>query len=185
MNHSILVPGPRRCSNQPLPWRESACATWACACVIFGKWPTRIFVSPKEKPAAANHNKMANKSLDVVIQRLSILSMNQRNNQAPKGIQLTLSQRPGDEDAAIRAIAIQIFRKLLVDDDTAVVTGRGSVHEMQHAVTRAQCQADMRGRINAFSVAGNYSDDVAAAEVGFNFGDSTLWNFVWRSPGDV
>src|SRR5438093_8198540 len=98
MNHSIFVPGPSRCSNQPLPWRESACAITPCACVMFGKWPMRIFVSAKEKAAAAKNSEIDRKSLEIFILRLSILSMGRRNNQAPKQIQLSLSQRPGDED---------------------------------------------------------------------------------------
>src|SRR5439155_10246184 len=163
MNHSILVPGPSRSSNQPLPLRESACATTPCACVMFGKWPTRIFVSAKEKAAAANDSEIDNKSLDILILRLSILAMDRCNNQAPKETQFTLSQWSRDQDSAVRAVAIQILRKLLVHDDAAVIAGRRSVHEMQHAVTCAQCQADMRGRINPTSVARNYADDVAAA----------------------
>src|ERR1043166_2376681 len=109
MNHSILVPGPSRCSNQPLPCRESACATTPCACVMFGKWPTRIFVSPKVEAAAAKHSEIDNKKLENFISRLLILSFDQRNNQAPTQIQLNLSQRPGDQDATVRMVAIQVF----------------------------------------------------------------------------
>ena len=101
-----------------------------------------------------------------------------RNNQAPQETQLNLSQRPGDQHPAVRVIAIQIFRKLLIDDDSAVIARRGSVHEMQDAITFTQRKADMRGGIKSASVVRDDSDDVAAAEFGFNFGDSTLWNFV-------
>ena len=91
---------------------------------------------------------------------------------------MSLSKRPADQDPAVGAVAIQIFGKLGIDDNAAVVAGRGSVHEMQHTVACAQCEADMRGRINATSVARNYSDDVATVQLGFDFCDLAFWNLI-------
>ena len=71
----------------------------------------------------------------------------QRNDQAPKGTQLNLSHRSGDQDPGIRVVTIQVFRKLLVNDDMTVVARRGRVHEMQDAVTSTQRKADVRGGI--------------------------------------
>ena len=64
-----------------------------------------------------------------------------------------LSQRPGDQDPAVRAIAIQIFRQLRVNNNMAIITGGGSVHEMQDAITCAQRKADVRSGIKPASVA--------------------------------
>src|SRR5207253_10292006 len=75
--------------------------------------------------------------------------------------ELNLSQRSGDQDAAVRAIAIQILRRLGVHDDAAVIAGRGSVHEMQDSIICAEREANMCGGIKSTSVARNYSDDVA------------------------
>jgi hypothetical protein len=36
---------------------------------MFGKWPTRIFVSPKQNAAAANQSEIDNKSLEIFILR--------------------------------------------------------------------------------------------------------------------
>src|SRR5215472_9099532 len=130
---------------------------------MFGKWPTRIFVSPKEEAAAANHSEIDNKSLEIFISRSLILLMDQRDNQAPKDTQLNLTQWSGDQDPAVRVITIQIFRKLLVNDDMAVIARGGRVHEMQNAITCTQREADVRSGIESASVAGNDSNDVAAA----------------------
>jgi hypothetical protein len=89
--------------------------------------------------------------------------MDWRNNQAPKDTQLNLSQRSPYQDPAVRMVAIQIFRKLLVNDDMAVIARRGRVHEMQDAITCAQRKADVRGGIKPASVIRNDPDDVAAA----------------------
>src|SRR5437762_10704332 len=95
MNHSILVPGPSRCSNQPLPCRERPCATNPCAWVMFGKCPTRIFVSPKEKTAAANHNEIDNQNLEIFIPWLSILSVGRRKSIAQtKAVDLIAAAGP-------------------------------------------------------------------------------------------
>src|SRR5215212_8391798 len=70
----MLVPGPSRCSNQPLPWRESACATTACAWVIFGKWPTRIFDSPKQQAAATNHSEIDKRPLEIFMDGVDLVA---------------------------------------------------------------------------------------------------------------
>src|SRR5262249_20964360 len=67
----------------------------------------------------------------------------------------------------------------------AVIARRGSVHEMQDAVTSTQRKADVRGGIKSGSVARNDSDDVAAAQFRFNACDFVLRNFIQRSRGDI
>ena len=76
-----------------------------------------------------------------------------RTNQAPKDTELNLSHRSGDEDPAVRVIAIKVFRKLLVNDDTAVIARGGSVHEVQDAIACSQREADMRSGIKSISLA--------------------------------
>ena len=99
----------------------------------------------------------------IFIPRSLTLPMDRRDNQAPKDTQLNLSQWSGDQDPAIGVIAVKIFRKLLVNDDVAVIARGGSVHEMQDAITCTQRKADVRGGVKSASVARNDSDDVAAA----------------------
>ena len=93
---------------------------------------------------------------------------------------LRLSLWSPDQDPAIGAVAIQILRELVVDDDAAVIAGRRSVHEMQHAVTRAQCQADMRGRIKSVSLPRNDADNIATSEFRLNGCDLAFWNLIER-----
>src|SRR6476620_4043671 len=52
---------------------------------------------------------------------------------------------------------------------------------MQNAVAPAQCQAHMRGRMEAVSLARNHANDVAAAQFWLDAGDLVLWNFIERS----
>src|SRR5881392_2805092 len=120
---------------------------------MFGKWPTRIFVSAKQKFAAANQSESDHTSLDIFTARSSMLSLHLRTNQAPKETQLTLSHRSGDEDPAVRVIAIKVFRKLLVNDHAAVIARGGSVHEVQDAITCSQREADMRSGKESISLA--------------------------------
>jgi hypothetical protein len=79
-----------------------------------------------------------------------------------------------------RPIPIQIFWELVVHDNFAVIAGRGSVHEMQNAVARAQCQAHMRSRMEPVSLARNHANDVAAAQFRLDAGDLAFWNFIKR-----
>ena len=57
---------------------------------MFGKWPTRIFVSAKEKATDANNSEIENKGLKIFILRRSILTMAGRNKQAPKQTELSV-----------------------------------------------------------------------------------------------
>ena len=97
MNHSIFIPGPSRSSNQPLPCRESACATKAWACVMFGKCPTRTFVSPNVEHAVATANKIDNEALEICIPRLSILKRSAQEAIAPNASvpPIVKAARPG------------------------------------------------------------------------------------------
>ena len=80
--------------------------------------------------------------------------------------------RPGDHDAGVRAIAVEVVAQAGINDHLAGIL-RG-MHEPEHAVLIAIGQSDMRsvslgpGRHNA--------DDVPVAQIFFRGGDLGFWN---------
>src|ERR1700754_1256507 len=56
---------------------------------------------------------------------------------------------------------------------------------MQNTVARAQCQPDMRGRMESVPLSRNHANDVAAAQFGLDLGDLAFWNFIEWPRGNI
>src|SRR2546428_13561088 len=76
-----------------------------------------------------------------------------------------LSQRPRHQNSRVRAVAIEITRESRIDSYPTVIPRRGSVHEMENAVVRAQREAHMRGGAQARAIARNDPNDVAVPQL--------------------
>src|SRR6516225_4810113 len=129
---------------------------------MFGKWPTRIFVSPETDPAPTT-SRIDNRRTDTIMTRLSILLDNGRNNNRRRERQsgCDLSQGARDQYSGVATISVQIRRKTRINKYVIVIVRRRCVHEMQNPITRPERQANMRCRIQT-SIVRHDPNDVAA-----------------------